>query len=245
VVEHVNWNDPILAYCERGQDPAFWAEPFNALSNVGFLIVAGGAGMIWFRRPAVHRDRAQAALIGLVGVIGVGSFAFHTLANRVSMIADVVPIGVFMFAYAGVALRQFLGWSWRATVLGVAAFAAMIGLAFAVPCPSAVAGLVAGARCLNGSVGYLPALVMVAVVGAVAAARGHLSGPPMLAAAVVFAGALTARSLDVELCGSSALLGHTRGTHAIWHLLNAVTLALLLRAVLAAPARTVSVPGRG
>lgn len=245
MVMGMHWSDPVFSYCERGHDPAFWAEPFNALSNVGFLIVAGCAGAIWHRRRVEHRHRAQAALIGLVAVIGVGSFAFHTAANRASMIADVVPIGAFMFAYAGFALRWFLGWSWRAVAVGVALFAATIALAFAIPCPSAVAGLVAGARCLNGSVGYLPALVMVGGVGAVAAARGHGSGPPMLAAAVVLAGAIAARSLDIELCPSSVLFGRVRGTHGLWHLLNAVTLALLLRAALTTPARTPSEPGRG
>ena len=119
--------------------------------------------------------------------------------------------------------------------LAGAGFAALSGLAVAAPCPAAVAGLVAGARCLNGSVGYLPALVMVAGVGAVAAARGHVSGPPMSAAAVVLACALIARSLDLEVCPSSVAFGRARGTHALWHLLNAVTLALLLRAALSSP----------
>ncbi|HRD75937.1 MAG TPA: hypothetical protein PK264_08360, partial [Hyphomicrobiaceae bacterium] len=49
----------------------------------------------------------------------------------------------------------------------------------------------------------------------------------MLAAAGVFALSMVMRSADMSLCASWRY-----GTHALWHLLNAATLFLLLRAVL-------------
>lgn len=32
--------EKLFLYCERAQDPSFWAEPLNAVSNAAFLIAA-------------------------------------------------------------------------------------------------------------------------------------------------------------------------------------------------------------
>ena len=74
----MNWLEPIDNYCER-LDPSFWAEPLNALSNASF-IVAGMLLLQWRRLPM--RSLPALALILTVLVIGVGSFLFHTFANR-------------------------------------------------------------------------------------------------------------------------------------------------------------------
>ena len=44
-------------------------------------------------------------------VIGVGSFLFHTFANRWSALADVLPILAFVLIYIFAANRDFWGWS--------------------------------------------------------------------------------------------------------------------------------------
>ena len=53
--------------------------------------------------------------IALVFLIGLGSLAFHLLADGASLLADVVPIDVFMLVYLGFALNRFLrvppGWT--------------------------------------------------------------------------------------------------------------------------------------
>jgi hypothetical protein len=49
---------------------------------------------------------------------------------------------------------------------------------------------------------------------------------------VVFLVSMTFRTLDLELCELTSLGGHLRGTHALWHALNAITLYLLLRAAI-------------
>ena len=231
------WTDQIFSYCERGANPAFWAEPFNAVSNAAFLVAAIGAGLAWTRQPPPARGTPEAFLIGLVAVIGVGSFLFHTLATRWAVVADVVPIGAFMFAYAGYTLRRFLGLPWIAVWIGLLGFAALLQMAFTAPCPVALRALVRGSACLNGSTGYGPALAMLAGSGLVASARRHRAGPYLLAASAIFALSLAARTLDLEACGASRILGAVRGTHALWHTLNAVTLAVLLFAALRHGAR--------
>ena len=226
------WTEHLFNYCERGQNAAFWAEPFNALSNAGFVIVALAAGVAWARQAATHRGTPEAALVALVGCIGVGSFLFHTLATRWSQLADVGPIALFMFAYAAYAQRRFLGLSWIATWAGLIAFAVLTGIAFRWPCPVALRGLVAGPGCLNGSITYIPALAMLVGASTLTALKRHPASATLCAAAAVFTLSLIARTVDFEVCASSRALGQMRGTHAIWHLLNAATLALLLDAAL-------------
>jgi hypothetical protein len=223
----------IFAYCERGRDATFWAEPWNAWSNAAFVLAAGLAFAVWATRPVpdgARRGVVELGLIGLVAVIGVGSFLFHTFATRWAAIADVAPIGLFMLVYAGYALRRFLRLPWWGVAVGLAAFVATLQAAFAVPCPLALRGLVTGGRCLNGSLGYVPAFAMLAIVGGLALTVGSRAGGYLLAAAAVFAVSLTARTLDMEVCAATRLFGQLRGTHAIWHLLNATTLGLLLLA---------------
>jgi len=221
----------IFAYCERGLDPAFWAEPLNAVSNAGFLVAAAVAAVAMMRTRAAGQPRwSEWALIGLVGVIATGSFLFHTLATRWAAIADGAPIAIFMLAYTGYALRRFLGLSRWAAVAGLAVFIGALATASAAPCPLALRSLVKGAGCLNGSLGYGPALLTLALVAAAAAARRHPAAGYLIAASAAFAVSLVMRSLDQEVCGATVVWGQTRGTHALWHLLNAVTLGLLLLA---------------
>jgi hypothetical protein len=40
--------------------------------------------------------------------VGVGSFLFHTFANRWSLIADILPIAVVIYSFIFVALTRFL-----------------------------------------------------------------------------------------------------------------------------------------
>ena len=94
----MDWGAKIYNYCERGGDPAFWAEPLNAVSNAAFIIAALFATREFFLRPSGQRGLAEAGLILLVYVIGIGNFLFHTYATRWASIADTAPIGLFMLA---------------------------------------------------------------------------------------------------------------------------------------------------
>ncbi|MEQ1710643.1 MAG: hypothetical protein ABL908_04495, partial [Hyphomicrobium sp.] len=231
-----NWSDGVYRYCERGFDAAFWAEPFNAMSNAAFLLVAVAGAVHLARRPRVagHPDHraAEWALTGLVFAIGVGSFLFHTLAMRWASLADTAPIGLFMLGYFGYALRRLLGFGWVPAFLGVAGFVLALRYSGNIPClpgllPITRAG---GHPCFNGSLGYIPALVALAAVGAALMLKRHAAGPWVLAAGAVFLVSLTFRTIDFEVCALSRVMGRVRGTHALWHLLNAATLHLLLTA---------------
>lgn len=232
------WTDKIFRYCERGLDPAFWAEPFNAVSNAAFLAVAVVAAMQLARRPQLMGNRdhraAEWALVVLVLAIATGSFLFHTMATRWASVADTAPIGLFMLGYFGYALRRLVGLGWVASIAGVAAFVVALRYAADIPC---VPGLLpitraGGHPCFNGSLGYVPALAALAGVGAVLVAMRHPAGKWILAAGAVFLVSLTFRTLDFEICSLTRVMGRARGTHALWHVLNAATLYLLLAAAI-------------
>ena len=136
---------PIDAYCERVAQGLF-GEPLNALSNLAFF-VAAGYGVAVARRQ--HSGLEVRLLAWLVGVIGAGSLLFHSFANRWSLLADVGPITIFIYAYFAFALRRFVGLAWPATLVLLGALLA-INVAIAVLGPPGL---------LNGSIGYLPALL--------------------------------------------------------------------------------------
>src|SRR5262249_48656375 len=117
----MDWSAPIDLYCER-TDASFWAEPANALTNVAFLIAAAAAFWLW--RRAGSRNWPALALSVVVVAVGIGSFASHTLATRGAMLADVIPIAIFIYGYLLLALRRFLGLAAGVSVAIVVVYAA-------------------------------------------------------------------------------------------------------------------------
>jgi hypothetical protein len=224
------WSDKIFAYCERGLSPAFWAEPLNAISNAAFMISALLALMLWQRHRhdlagAPRRMGVELALVILVAVIGTGSFLFHTYATRWAVVADVVPITIFMIVYLGYVLRRFAGACWLVTLAGLGLFAWTLREADMLRCGPG--------PCLNGSVGYLPALAVLVGFGSWLAYRRHPAAIYILGGAGVFAVSLTFRTLDRSVCPQTALFaGRVLGTHFVWHVLNATLLYLLVSAAI-------------
>lgn len=208
-------------YCER-LSSAFWAEPLNAVSNAAFLLAALLAFSLLRRHG--HRDWPVEALTALVAIIGVGSFLFHTMPQRWTLLADVVPIQLFALCYFGLALNRFLGLSPLLAALGAGVFlSACFGLAAGLA-PLLPAGM-------RGSAGY--AGFLIGLFGVALAARAHgdgAAGGRIAVAGLVFALSLAFRSLDSVLCGAVPF-----GLHWGWHLLNGLLLYLLLRAAILAP----------
>lgn len=236
----MSWTQQVFNYCERGQDPTFWAEPLNALSNGAFVVAAVTASLSLARLPAPPPGMDRRAgerlalwgLVALVGAIGIGSFLFHTFATRWAAMADVGPITVFMLAYLTFALRSFLGLGWLPIGTILPAFLLAGGWTSSLTCASSkLVAITEAARepCFNGSLGYAPALMSLVIIGGLAARR-QVAGRMLLAAAAVFLLSMALRTLDRDVCAATRFLGQVRGTHALWHLLNATTLYLLLAA---------------
>ncbi|KRE16552.1 hypothetical protein ASE63_15165 [Bosea sp. Root381] len=206
-------------YCERLSD-AFWADPWNAVTNGAFLVAACAALLLW--RRAGGRDCPALVLILFVFAIGIGSFLFHAAPQPWTLAADVVPIQLFAFSYFALALARFLGLRPLATSLGTLAF---VGVAFSISW--GIAPLLPPG--LRGSTGYAAFLLALAGMAIVLRWRpdGMETARLLGLAGLAFALSLTFRTLDGPLCGSIPL-----GTHWLWHLLNATVLYLLLRAAI-------------
>jgi hypothetical protein len=221
-----DWTAPIDAYCER-VDAGFWAEPVNAVSNAAFLAAAAVAVLEWRRAGA--RDRPALALIAVVAVVGIGSFLFHTFANRWSRLADVIPIALFIYGYFCLAMRRFLGFGLAA---GIALTLAFLAFSFGFERAFALAFGPRAIEAVNGSHGYVPAAIALFAVGGALVGQGRhpgrrAAGRTLLAAAGVFIVSLAFRTADLALCPSWPV-----GTHFLWHILNAAVLFVLVRAVI-------------
>ncbi|MFC4174508.1 ceramidase domain-containing protein [Microvirga sp. GCM10011540] len=215
-----SWSTPIDNYCER-IGAGFWAEPLNAITNGAFVLAAAYAFFLW--RRAGGRDLAALWLIAVTAAVGIGSFLFHTFANRWSVMADVIPIAVFIYSYFLLALRRYLRLGWVAAIAVTVLFGLFNSL-FVRLWLGVFPGLT-----LNGSVSYFPAALALVAVGALCLLRDRrVAGRALLLAAVVFAVSLLFRSIDDALCSALPI-----GTHFLWHVLNALVLLILMRAAIA------------
>jgi hypothetical protein len=65
----------VFLYCERGTSTALSAEPINAVSNIAFILAALMGLQLLEWRPREQQTSDHFLLIGLVALIGIGSFA--------------------------------------------------------------------------------------------------------------------------------------------------------------------------
>jgi hypothetical protein len=198
-------------YCER-TSAAIDAEPLNAITNGAFLIAAWFAFILARREKAF--DAGSVLLIAATVAIGLGSFAFHTLATYPAMLADTLPILAFQLVFLLFYTSRALRWPAGAVAGIFAAYIATIALFGLLP-----------QGWLNGSVSYLPALLFLIGLGVLHVRAGLPRPHALLIAGAVFALSLTFRSLDNAVCASLPF-----GVHFLWHMLNAVVLYLSMGA---------------
>lgn len=218
----MDWRAPVDIYCER-VTAAFWAEPLNALSNVSFLVAALVAALT-LRRLGRRAMPMDSALIWLCALIGVGSFLFHTFANRWSEWADTTPIWAFvgLYLYATITARGAKSVRFKVLAGGIIG-AAVIGiLTLSATGENAPSNAVDP---LNGSGQYAPALITLCVVALLSWRRAHPQWRYFAWAAFVFLVSLTFRTFDMRLCAAWPV-----GTHFAWHLTNGVLIGILLQA---------------
>ena len=200
----MDWTRAVNAYCER-TDASFLSEPINALTNGAFLIAAG---LCW---RMTRGDPGARLLAALLGLIGIGSFLVHSVAQVWSGLADVLPILAFIVVYTGLATTRFLGAPRWAGILAGALYP---------PVSLLVSGFVERAvGSLNGSASYLPVLLLIGVFALALASRAPETARGLALGLGLLALSLTFRTLDRAVCAAFPL-----GTHFLWHLLNGLLL---------------------
>lgn len=213
----MDWTAYVDAYCERVA-PGFWGEPLNALSNLAFLVAAVATFLL--SRSGPRPARSGYVLAAIIGLIFLGSSAFHTTATRWGAALDSAFIAVFLLFYIVLFARLFWSVPWKLAWLAAPAFLAFTALV------AATLGQV-----FRGPGIYLSALLGLAVL----AAALYLSKQPdrrphwrpFALAAAVFTVSLSFRTSDHAVCSTLPT-----GTHFLWHLLNAVTLFIVSRAAI-------------
>ena len=205
----MTWLSPVDAYCER-TGPEYWAEPLNALTNLAFILAA----LLIGRRHRPHALPMGRLLTGVLFVIGVGSWLFHTHANSLTGLMDVLPILAFILIYVFAASRDFLNlrpWLAGAVTAGFIPYAMLT-----VPLFALIPGI-------GSSASYAPVPLLIGIYAVLLrrrapdTARGLAIGAGILILSLIF------RTLDEPLCAAIPL-----GTHFLWHILNAVMLAWMI-----------------
>lgn len=211
------WTDAVDLYCER-TSIGLWAEPLNALSNLGFIL----AGLYLLSRMAARGEPTSVRVLAVLMIlIGIGSSAFHTFATRWAEALDVLFIGLYIYWFVACYVRYRWAASWWLTLSCMALFHGFGWLL--------TRRFEAGA--FNGSVAYLPALLALLAFGLLSTWKDRLRRAHwFFLAALVFAASLALRTLDLRLCTA-----WPHGTHWVWHLLNALTLNLATMGIRKSP----------
>ncbi|NBO87383.1 MAG: hypothetical protein EBV00_04455, partial [Burkholderiaceae bacterium] len=178
----------------------------NAITNLAFIIAGW---LIWRMRSP--RSGLMAILLIL---IGLGSFSFHTFANRLTGLLDVLAIALYLVSFAYLIPKQ---WSWdsRWTQIGsvITLFILIVLCQFATNyMKSALPWMPPGI--------YVGAWSALFLYAALTQNFNPIAARYLWLAVLVFPFSLLSRQLDMPLCESGF------STHWLWHVLNGVTLYL-------------------
>ncbi|MEM8570219.1 MAG: ceramidase domain-containing protein [Pseudomonadota bacterium] len=207
----MDWFRQVNNYCER-TDFSYWSEPVNALTNLAFVL----AGLWALRLAARSGDNGARVLSVCLIAIGIGSWLFHTHAQIWSLMADVIPILVFILAYVYLATVRFFALPLWAGALAVIVY---------IPYSSAFTGVfepIVGN--LNGSMSYMPVPVLILAYAAILRNRRRETAKGLAIGASILFASLFFRTVDEAICPTFPL-----GTHFLWHILNAVMLGWMIR----------------
>lgn len=207
----MDWLADVDGYCER-LEPGLWAEPVNALTNLAFLVAAA---VMWRRCAGLGRGLFWGlALCAVLAAIGVGSGLFHTFANPLTGMLDVLPIVGFILLYVFLASRDFL------RVRPWAAFVLAIGF---VPYALVMSPVFAALPGFSVSAFYWPVPVLIAGYAWLLRGRAPATARGLAFGAALLCLSLLARSVDMAVCAR-----WPTGTHFLWHVLNAVMLGWMI-----------------
>ena len=203
----MNWFETIDGYCER-IDASFWSEPLNAVTNVVFLMAA-----IWVLRREELNNKAR-ALAFLLGMIGIASFLFHSVATAWAGALDVLFILLFTLLYIFVATEDFLGLPRRSALVVTLGY---------FPFSFVVDWLTLPLSVLGSTRIYIPILILIILYSLILYKKFPYLSRGLAMGALLLTISMFARSVDLPLCETIST-----GTHFLWHVINAIMLAWMI-----------------
>jgi len=199
-------------YCERVGTGLF-AEPLNAVSNLAFLIAAF---ISWQDVKQLQAPGGNLFLIPvLMAVTGLGSLLFHLLANPSSQVADLVALLLFQLAYLWLYLQRTELLNTTPRIIFITLF--LLSVFY----------LSLFQQYMNGSLLFLPSLLVLLGLGIYHASTGRPGTRVIVLATLFFLTALIARTVDIAVCATWPV-----GTHFLWHILNAMVMVMMFRVLL-------------
>lgn len=204
-------NRYIDLHCERTQ-PGLFEEPLNALSNLGFVIVA----ILLFRlvRAKDHQPFSTYFLIFMCGFIGIGSMVFHTTARMwAAMYMDVIPIAIFATTFIFLFAKHILRLNFLGTMLLVALlfFENAVFKSYVTRAP-------------DGYVSLIPTAFFLIFVCIYMFITKNTSRKNFLIATIIAVVAIFFRATDIRFCETFPY-----GTHFLWHSLMSVFMYIVTR----------------
>lgn len=208
------------AYCERAGDPALWAEPLNAITNLFFIWFAYKSVQLLRSMPehSLRRMGDVWALAAAMFAIGIGSGLWHTHATQSTMLADVIPIGIFINIYIFSLFIRLAGWRWWQA----------LGVWLVFQGATVASEMYLPREMLNGSIMYGPPLLMLGFGTFWLWLKQRESWRELGFISLLFLASLTFRTIDLMVCTTFFM-----GTHFIWHMINAVVLYRLVKLLVA------------
>ena len=201
----------ISNYCERTA-PGLLIEPLNLFSNAAFFLAAYNIQRL--ARKKNFTNSRMRKMILICYAIGIGSSLFHSFANVITIIADVVPIALFVVFALYVIMDDIFKFSSNACLVIASIFAAIaVSIYVFIKIPA-----------LNGSEMYLGPWIIILIFSLFAKSSKCRYSSQLVIAALFFTASLIFRILDQTFCPVWPY-----GTHFLWHILNGFTLLFVMR----------------
>jgi len=211
-------NDYLDKYCERIA-PGLWQEPLNFISNLAFFLVAFIIirNFLFSRHTTFKSQWDIWLLVTLCVFIAIGSGLWHLFATRKFLWFDRIPILVFINVYLISCLRRVLILSWISILMLFIIYHIFNTTVQILSSPST----------LNGSLFYVPTLIYLTGIAIFVYRQKSKMYQIYTLATLCFSSALILRTIDLEVCHQFPI-----GSHFLWHILIAITLFLLLKALI-------------
>jgi len=211
------WLNTEKMYCENFQNLPFTSQPVNTATNIAFFIAGILLTNLYWKTKL--KSKWINALIILVFFIGIGSTIWHYSGTKIGKLLDVGPISLFMFLSIYYFLNKILKMSVPKIVFSLIIFGAL----------SLLSLLIFKEEPFKSSAGYLPALMVLALLTYLAFKKVNIIFKELFYALITFLFAIIFRSIDFAVCNNFPI-----GTHFLWHILNGIFVYLLVKALIKA-----------
>jgi hypothetical protein len=201
-------------YCESPIFSSFF-EPLNTVTNLFFMIV--GCILIVQLRRKGKLDSKAIYLSSLMILIGFGSFAWHFYRSDITLLADSIPIAIFVISY----LYFYLAHITKKNIYRLLLF---LGFFIYTPILTIFLNRHSGDLFGNGGAGYIAAISYFLLLQIF----NYINSIPVISRSLliilIFSISIFARQIDMYACEKIAF-----GTHFLWHILNSLVLYLMIR----------------